>query len=116
MNEAAERINLDDYIQTGEGGTALTYTSKDGKTLAKLYNPGFEADRARDEFLTAQMVFEMSIPTPEPYRLVTDGERIEEATRRIHPYVATKVPFMLYIANLTHLLPKTVLRLEKLLD
>ena len=71
-----QRINLDDYIQTGEGGTALTYTSKDGKTLAKLYNLGFEADRAKDEFLAARMVFEMGIPTPEPYRLVTDGERL----------------------------------------
>ena len=52
MNDV-KRINLDDYIQTGEGATALTYTSKDGKTLAKLYNLGFEADRAKEEFLTA---------------------------------------------------------------
>ncbi len=29
MNEI-ERINLDDYTQTGEGGTSLTYTCKDG--------------------------------------------------------------------------------------
>ena len=70
-----ETINLEDYTQTGEGGTAQAYTSKDGKTLAKLYNPGFEADRAAAEFLTARTVFEMGIPTPEPYRLVTDGER-----------------------------------------
>ena len=70
-----ETINLNDYIRTGEGGTAQAYTRKDGKTLAKLYNPGFEADRARAEFLTARTVFEMGIPTPEPYRLVTDGER-----------------------------------------
>ena len=70
-----ETIKLDDYIQTGEGGTAQAYTRKDGKTLAKLYNPGFEADRAAAEFLTARTVFEMGIPTPEPYRLVTDGER-----------------------------------------
>lgn len=70
-----ERINLDDYIQTGEGGTAVAYTHKDGKTLAKLYNPGFEADKAKAEFLTARTVFELGIPTPEPYRLLTDGER-----------------------------------------
>ena len=70
-----ETIDLNDYIQTGEGGTAQAYTRKDGKTLAKLYNPGFEADRARAEFLTARTVFEMGIPTPEPYRLVTDGKR-----------------------------------------
>ena len=70
-----EKINLEDYIQTGEGGTAQAYTRKDGKTLAKLYNPGFEADRAAAEFFTARTVFEMGIPTPEPYRLATDGER-----------------------------------------
>ena len=46
MNDV-KRINLDDYIQTGEGATALTYTSKDGKTLAKLYNLGFEAASSR---------------------------------------------------------------------
>ena len=75
MNEEKHRINLDDYIQTGEGGTALTYTHKDGLSLAKLYNPGFEADRAKAEFLTARTVFELGIPSPEPFRLITDGER-----------------------------------------
>jgi len=73
--EQYERINLEDYTRSGEGGTAVSYTHKDGKSLAKLYNAGFEADRARAEFLTARTVFEMGIPTPEPYRLVTDGER-----------------------------------------
>lgn len=70
-----EIINLEDYVQTGEGGTAVSYTHKSKNTLAKLYNPGFEADRARAEFYTAKTVFDMGIPTPEPYRLVTDGER-----------------------------------------
>lgn len=74
MNEV-QRIDLNDYVQTGEGGTAQAYTHKNGRTLAKLYNPGFEADRAREEFLTARTVFELGIPTPEPYRMVTDGER-----------------------------------------
>ena len=75
MNEDIQRINLDDYIQTSEGGTALTYTHKDGLSLAKLYNPGFEADRAKAEFLTARAVFELGIPSPEPFRLITDGQR-----------------------------------------
>lgn len=73
--ETYELINLADYTQSGEGGTAISYTHKTKNALAKLYNPGFEADRARAEFLTARTVFEMGIPTPEPYRLVTDGER-----------------------------------------
>ena len=70
-----KRINLDEYIQSGEGGTAITYTHKTKNTLAKLYKPGFEADRAAAEFFTARTVYELGIPTPEPYRLVTDGER-----------------------------------------
>ena len=75
MSEETQRINLDDYIQTGEGGTAITYTKKDGLSLAKLYKPGFEADRFKDEFLTARTVFELGIPSPKPYRMITDGER-----------------------------------------
>ena len=73
--ENYELINLEDYTQSGEGGTAVSYTHKTRSTLAKLYKPGFEADRARAEFFTARTVFQMGIPTPEPYRLVTDGER-----------------------------------------
>ena len=73
--EDYEHIDLEDYTQSGEGGTAVSYTHKTRSTLAKLYKPGFEADRAREEFLTARSVFQMGIPTPEPYRLVTDGER-----------------------------------------
>lgn len=53
MNENVQIINLDDYIQTGEGGTALTYTRKDGRSLA-----------------------------------------IDEATKRLLPYYAAKVPYM----------------------
>ena len=70
-----EKINLEDYIHSGEGGTAVSYTHKTRNSLAKLYNPGFEAERAKAEFCTARTVFELGIPTSEPYRLVTDGER-----------------------------------------
>jgi uncharacterized protein (TIGR02172 family) len=43
--------------------------------LAKLYKNGFEADRAKAEFLTARTVYDLGIPSPKPYRLITDGER-----------------------------------------
>ena len=68
-------IELSEYIRSGEGGTAVSYKHKSRPALAKLYNPGFEADRAREEFLTARTVFQIGISTPEPIRLVTDGER-----------------------------------------
>ena len=73
--DSYQKIELEDYTRSGEGGTAVSYTHKSHNTLAKLYNPGFEADRAKAEFYTARKVFEMGIPTPEPLRLVTDGER-----------------------------------------
>lgn len=73
--EKYEHINLEDYFQTGEGGTALSYNHKDGKTLAKLFMPGVGAQTAEREFLVNKTVFEMGIPTPEPIRLVTDGTR-----------------------------------------
>ena len=71
MNEEIQRIDLNDYIQTGEGGTALTYTKKDGLSLAKLYKSGFEADRAKAEFKTANTVYDLGIPSPKPYRMIT---------------------------------------------
>lgn len=74
-NSEFQKIDLDDYVQTGEGGTALAYTHKSGKSLAKLYNPGFDIGKIKEEFWTSRTVFELGISTPEPYRLVTDGKR-----------------------------------------
>ena len=70
-----KQIDLNDYVQTGEGGTSLTYTHKTRPAMAKLFNPGREAEQAEEEFATARAVFEMGIPTPEPFQLVTNGER-----------------------------------------
>ena len=67
-------IDLNDYVQTGEGGTSLTYTHQTRPTMAKLFNLVNEAEMAEREFLTARAVFEMGVPTPEPLQLVTDGE------------------------------------------
>ncbi|MBQ6965568.1 MAG: TIGR02172 family protein [Bacteroidaceae bacterium] len=75
MEKNYKLIDLNDYVQTGEGGTSLTYTHKTRKALAKLFNPGREAEQAEREFLTARAVFEMGVPTPEPYQLITDGQR-----------------------------------------
>ena len=73
--EEYKLIDLNDYVQTGEGGTSLTYTHKTRPSMAKLFNPGNEAELAEKEFLTSRVVFEMGVPTPEPYQLITDGSR-----------------------------------------
>ena len=74
-NSEFQKIDLNDYVQTGEGGTALAYTHKSGKSLAKLYNPDFDIGKIKEEFWTSRTVFELGISTPQPYRLVTDGKR-----------------------------------------
>lgn len=73
--ENYEHINLEEYTLSGEGGTALSYSHKDGKTLAKLFMKGMGAETAEREFLVNKTVYEMGIPTPKPLRLVTDGTR-----------------------------------------
>lgn len=71
-----QKINLEDYTRTGEGATAVAYTHKTEPRLAKLYNKGFETDEALRDFRVAKTVYDMGLPSPEPYRLVTDGERL----------------------------------------
>jgi uncharacterized protein (TIGR02172 family) len=80
-----ETIDLNDYVQTGEGGTALTYNHKDGKTLAKLFIPSVTADNAIREFSTNQVVYDLGLPTPKPIRLITDGERFGAEYELIQP-------------------------------
>ena len=73
------QIDLNDYVQTGEGGTALTYNHKDGKTLAKLFLAGIAAENAIREFRTSRVVYESGLPTPEPIRLITTAPASERS-------------------------------------
>ncbi len=85
MREEVQKINLDDYFQTGEGGTALTYNHKNGKTLAKLFMSSVAADNAAREFHINQVVYESGLPTPKPIRLITDGTRFGAEYELISP-------------------------------
>ena len=69
-----QQINLEDYVQSGEGGQALTYTRKDGTALAKMFLYGLGSETVEREFLISRAVYEAGIPCPEPVRLITDGE------------------------------------------
>lgn len=70
-----QQINLDDYLQSGEGGQALTYTRKDGSTMAKMFQFGLGSETVEREFRISRAVYDAGIPCPQPIRLVTDGER-----------------------------------------
>lgn len=68
------KINLEDYIQSGEGGQAITYTRKDGSAMAKMFQYGLGTETVEREFYISKAVYEAGIPCPKPIRLVTDGE------------------------------------------
>jgi uncharacterized protein (TIGR02172 family) len=76
------KIDLNDYIRTGEGANGASYNHKtDPDIMLKLYFRNYEA--AEKELELAQKVYAMGIPTPEPGDLVTDGKQVGIRFRRI---------------------------------
>lgn len=76
------KIDLNDYVRTGEGANGASYNHKtDSSIMMKLYTRNFEA--AKLELELAQKVYAAGIPTPEPGDLVTDGNQLGIRFRRI---------------------------------
>ncbi|MBR1929345.1 MAG: TIGR02172 family protein [Paludibacteraceae bacterium] len=75
-------INMDDYVQSGEGANGASYNHKtDPSVMLKMYFKNFEF--AKKELELAQKVYAIGIPTPEPGDLVTDGERMGIRFKRL---------------------------------
>ena len=64
-----QKIELSDYVRTGEGGTAVSYTHKTRNALAKLYNPGFEAERPGPNSSRPAKSSRWESPRPNPFVL-----------------------------------------------
>ena len=76
------KINLNDYIRTGEGANGASFNHKtDPSIMMTLYFRNYEA--AALELELAKKVYALGIPTPEPGDLVTDGERVGIRFRRL---------------------------------
>ncbi len=76
------KINLNDYVRTGEGANGASYDHKtDKNVMLKLYSHNFDA--AQVELEMAQKVYALGIPTPEPGDLVTDGKALGIRFRRL---------------------------------
>lgn len=76
------KINLEEYVRTGEGANGASYNHKsDPNIMMKMYFRNFEA--AKQELEVAKKVYDAGIPTPEPGDLVTDGECMGIRFRRI---------------------------------
>lgn len=69
-------INLDEWVQTGNGAVGMSYFHKSDPTLMlKFMNAGTDIRNIEKELNNSRNIFEMGIPTPKPGELVTDGER-----------------------------------------
>ena len=81
----AVRIDMDDYEQSGDGYTAISYNHKDGHTMVKLYADYIPRQTPQRELSTAFTLIKMGLHTPMPGRYVTDGQRYGAEFQRISP-------------------------------
>ena len=82
--ENAARIDLADYILTGEGANGVSYDClSDRNIMVKMYNPGYDITCIVEEHDLARKVWSIGIPSPEPGELVTDGSRLGIRFRKI---------------------------------
>lgn len=86
--ESEERpclIDMDDYVESGEGYTAVTYNAKDGKTMVKMYKDFIPKDVPFREQRVAKTLVSMGVRTPGVGRIVTDGKRTGVEFQLISP-------------------------------
>lgn len=80
-----ELVNMEDYAESGDGFTAISYNHKDGKRMMKLYSEYIPTTVPIRELNVARAVIDMGIKTPKALRLVTDGKRIGVEFERVNP-------------------------------
>ena len=80
----AKIINLEEWVSFGGGGFGESFYNKtDDSVILKLNKPSVSAGKAEEEFLRSKAVFQMGIPSAEPYEFVTDGQRYGMTVQRI---------------------------------
>jgi len=80
----AKIVDLQEWVSFGGGGFGESYYNKtDDSVILKLNKPSVSAGKAEEEFLRSKAVFQMGIPSAEPYEFVTDGQRYGMTVQRI---------------------------------
>lgn len=78
------RINPEEWEYYGEGGSSTSYVNKlNGNIVLKLNNKDIPFETTEEEYLASKSFFEMGLPAPAIYGLVTDGERFGYTGQRI---------------------------------
>ena len=68
----AKTVNLQEWVSFGGGGFGESYYNKtDDSVILKLNKASVTEDKAREEFLRSKAVYDMGIPSAEPYEFVT---------------------------------------------
>ena len=80
----AEKIDLSDWVRSGEGRNGQSYFHKTDDTLVlKLNDISWDQEKTLAEFNMSESVRKLGVRCPEVYRFVTDGERYGYISQRI---------------------------------
>lgn len=83
-----ELVDMNDYEESGDGFTAISYNHKDGKRMIKLYSSFIPMDVPERELETNWATLDLGIRNPAAIRLVTDGKKYGVEFERIAPKVS----------------------------
>lgn len=78
-------VNMDDFEESGDGYTAISYNHKDGHRMVKMYKEFMPPQVAIHELMNARSLVKLGLKTPLPLRFVTDGKRVGTEFQRINP-------------------------------
>ena len=83
--ETYKQIDLNDYVQTGEGGNGKTYvTSADSDEILKVNNARLSTlEAVKHEYDVSKAVASLGISVPEMYRIVRVGDAYATISQRI---------------------------------
>lgn len=80
----AKLVNLDEWESFGGGAFGESfYNKKDDSVILKLNRPDIPESKILQEFVRSKAVYDMGIPSAEPYEFVTDGKRYGMIVQRI---------------------------------
>jgi len=80
-----ETIDMADYVESGDGFTAISYNSLTTPTMIKLYAPFMPPLVPARELEVSNAISGLGLTIPKALRLVTDGKRTGVEFERIEP-------------------------------
>lgn len=78
-----ELVDMNDYVESGDGFTAISYNHKEKPVMMKLYAPFVPPFVPQNEMKRARDVMALGINTPKALGIVTDGQRVGVQFERI---------------------------------